>query len=423
MERSSHQIATTDLSFNLGRPRLLVVGNARAASGFTRVLESLAEHWRHSFEIMYFGIDIERVVAARDWQVLPNRERADPLGVTQLPALLAEFQPDLVFMCHDPWLFKAHRAALLRHRRSKVVFYCPIDWPPHAAADLADLADLDRLVCYTEYGRQVVQDAFATLRSAGSSLQPPPLAVLPHGVDAQRFRPLHGLPSAHNPRRSRAEARAQLFPDRPELRDGFVVLNANRNSFRKRPDLTIQAFAAFARDKPDVWLYLHMATDGQGMDVLGTARLYGVADRLLLTARGFEHPSLSDAQLNLIYNACDVGVNTATGEGWGLIALEHAATGAAQIVPDHTGCGEIWRDAGLLIPATARMSPPSGGSWQYLISTEALADMLAQLYHDREQLVERSRGAFAHATDQRFSWPAIAARWSALFHETLAAIV
>ena len=31
-----------------------------------------------------------------------------------------------------------------------------------------------------------------------------------------------------------------------------------------------------------------------------------------------------DEQLNLIYNAVDVGINTANGEGWGLVPFEHA---------------------------------------------------------------------------------------------------
>jgi D-inositol-3-phosphate glycosyltransferase len=42
---------------------------------------------------------------------------------------------------------------------------------------------------------------------------------------------------------------------------------------------------------------------------------------------------VDDRQLNLLRNACDVGINTSMGEGWGLAGFEHGATGAAQIVP------------------------------------------------------------------------------------------
>jgi hypothetical protein len=43
---------------------------------------------------------------------------------------------------------------------------------------------------------------------------------------------------------------------------------------------------------------------------------------------------LSDESINHIYNACDYGVNTSNGEGFGLCQLEHLATGAIQIVVD-----------------------------------------------------------------------------------------
>jgi hypothetical protein len=46
------------------------------------------------------------------------------------------------------------------------------------------------------------------------------------------------------------------------------VFNGNRNQFRKRIDITISAFAEFAKDKPDAMLYLHMGTKDQGWDVM-----------------------------------------------------------------------------------------------------------------------------------------------------------
>ena len=45
---------------------------------------------------------------------------------------------------------------------------------------------------------------------------------------------------------------------------------------------------------------------------------------------------VDDRELNLLYNACDVGITTSMGEGWGLVSFEHGAAGAAQIVPDHS---------------------------------------------------------------------------------------
>ncbi len=116
--------------------------------------------------------------------------------------------------------------------------------------------------------------------------------------------------------------------DDPEHRDAFIVLNANRNMPRKRIDLTIQGFAEFARDKPaNVKLYLHMATQDTGWNVIALARRHGIYDRLIMTRADNVAPDFSDEQLNLLYNACDVGITTTTGEGWGMVTFEHGPRG------------------------------------------------------------------------------------------------
>ena len=54
------------------------------------------------------------------------------------------------------------------------------------------------------------------------------------------------------------------------------------------------------------------------------------------------YPSIPFEKLVLLMQSCDVGITTSMGEGWGLGTFEHAATGAAQIVPDHIGFSENW---------------------------------------------------------------------------------
>jgi glycosyltransferase involved in cell wall biosynthesis len=43
---------------------------------------------------------------------------------------------------------------------------------------------------------------------------------------------------------------------------------------------------------------------------------------------------LTDKEINQIYHATDIGVNTSDGEGYGLCTLEHLFTGKPQIVTD-----------------------------------------------------------------------------------------
>jgi glycosyltransferase involved in cell wall biosynthesis len=138
-----------------------------------------------------------------------------------------------------------------------------------------------------------------------------------------------------------------------------------------------------------------------------------------MTDASRDKPEIADSQLNLIYNACDVGLNTATGEGWGLVAFEHAAAFAAQIVPDHSACAELWREAGLLAPlahSAAEFHPDLAG----VIATDRCGDLLADLYRDRTRLAGLQDKAFRHATDRCFDWSAIADRWAQLFMDLLA---
>jgi glycosyltransferase involved in cell wall biosynthesis len=172
---------------------------------------------------------------------------------------------------------------------------------------------------------------------------------------------------------------------------------------RKRVEVTMRGFAAFARGRPDAWLYLHMGMRDLGVDVLSLGSELGISDRLLVTTFDARHPQVTDERLNLIYNACDVGVNTAGAEGWGLVAFEHAATGAAQVVPGVPASRELWEDAALVLPA-----PPEPSS---------LADALALLHDDRALLAERSRAACDHARSERFSWDAVAGRWETLLRD------
>ena len=151
--------------------------------------------------------------------------------------------------------------------------------------------------------------------------------MIAHGVDTEKFYPLcadkEGVPGPEG----RQKAITALYGNDPEFRDAFIVLNANRNQPRKRIDITIKGFALFAENKPaNVKLHLHMGVEDMGWNVIRMAKRCGIFERLILTANDNNIPSVPVRQLNEIYNAAAVGINTSVGEGWGLVNFEHAAT-------------------------------------------------------------------------------------------------
>lgn len=151
----------------------------------------------------------------------------------------------------------------------------------------------------------------------------------------------------------------------------FLVLNLNRNQPRKRWDTTIIAWAEFVERHYQVNvkkitppnkeykvnkftsrnIKLVIGTDMNGywdlMDVLeNEIRLRDVPyEYAKNTIHAVETPQqLSDRDINILYNACDVGLNTADGEGFGLCGFEGAALGKAQISANIGGMKEFLND-------------------------------------------------------------------------------
>ena len=116
-----------------------------------------------------------------------------------------------------------------------------------------------------------------------------------------------------------------------------------------------------------------MATEDTGWNVIILARRYGIYDRLMMTKADNSRPELPDEQLNVLYNACDVGITTTTGEGWGMVSFEHAATKSAQIIPRHTSLAELWNGAAEFIEPTAKMTYPGNLTEGLVVSVPDVA--------------------------------------------------
>jgi glycosyltransferase involved in cell wall biosynthesis len=369
----------------------------------------------HQFELHDKGGSID----AR-WIVHRASREGDVYGLSEVPSLIDRLRPELLIIYGDPWVCGMYEAPLRPFRETmQVVYYAPIEGADLAPHVLSWIGWVDCLVVFHAFAHSVVTGVAPEATKCGARFQWRWLEVIGHGIDRHNFSPLVCDETGPNRRASRQQARAMLFPDRPELRDAFIVLNANRNTGRKRLDLTIAGFAEFARGRgDDIWLYLHAGMRDFGCDVRAVAQRLGIADRLLVTHEADEHPDLSDARLRLIYNACDVGVNTSTGEGWGLPAFEHAATCAAQIMPRHGTCQHLWGDAATLLDPVAEERAESGLFTHRLIAPADVSAALERL-HDDEVLERDSRRAYELVASPEFDWDVVARQWDRLFRMLL----
>ncbi len=392
--------------------RILAVSFGLMAGGFSRVAQSLLSHLSGRYEVHQLVINYRGPSHQDGWWIHGNRTPGDPQGLRALQSLITDIRPHLVLTLHDLFYQARYAQCLRAFPQVARVAYLPIDGALTARRGSPALGAFDHLVAYTEFGRH-------ELAGLARTSEPPrggqgKISVIPHGVDTAVFQPLGAL-------EDRRAAKRLVFGEDLADQDSFILLNANRFSPRKRIELTIAGFARFAVGKPPgVKLCLHMASEFLGTSLIALAEKHGVRDRLLLTHPKRVHPAIGDEDLNLLYNACDVGINTSEGEGWGLVSFEHAATGAPQIVPRHSACAELWKGSAVLLEPRSSYRCHHLAVERRTVDPADVAQALEKLYQDRRYRQRMAEAAYRNATRPAYRWQRIAEQWHRLFTQLLA---
>jgi glycosyltransferase involved in cell wall biosynthesis len=389
------------------KAKILWCGDIVAMTGFARVTENVISRLKDNFEIVVLGNNWwgDPTPLQTEYKMYPssNRHQTAPFGEQRIREIVEREEPDVVFTINDMWIINEQYNQIKDlHKAGKFKFvgYAPMDSYAWTGC-LADTAnEWDAVVSYTEFG------AYEFMNGGISKA----ITVIPHGVTPGQFYPT-----------DKAEARRKLGL-KPE---SFIVFNGNRNQFRKRIDITIKAFAAFAVDKPEAMLYLHMGLKDQGWDIMEVfAREMSRVgldpnNRIIMTSNQPNPPNVSVEMLNDIYNACDVGVNTCKGEGWGLVNFEHAACRVAQVVPDHTSCKEIFEGCGELIRCDHVDVDTNYAREMPCPSSDHLTEILNELYHSPEYCQRVADDCYNRVTDAQFAWDTVASQFGGVFEEVL----
>jgi len=387
--------------------KILWYGDACSNTGFGRVTHSVLEHLYKQHEVHVLGINYSGDPHTYPYKIYPaaNVHCGDRFGLPRVPELIEKISPDVVICLNDIWVVNQfwERAQFLKEKHKfKFLAYFPIDSERYFPDMLSNIPHWDMAITFT---------VPCAHRILSHGIKPSKIGVLPHGVDNTRFYPI-----------DKKEARRQLrLPE-----DKFIVLNANRNQPRKRIDLTIQAFAKFAVDNPDAMLYLHMGTKDLGWDVMALfqqeMKRRGLEDskRLILTSQNINYTDAPpDELLNVIYNACDVGLNTADGEGWGLVSFEHASCKKPQVVPNHTACADIWKDAGALAEISTWIIDKDLGVERGLVDTDHVVQILDELQNNPDIYEDRAQSCYDVTQRPEYRWEHIASGFSQAVEDLL----
>jgi glycosyltransferase involved in cell wall biosynthesis len=211
--------------------------------------------------------------------------------------------------------------------------------------------------------------------------------VVPLGVDPK-------LPT------NRDQLREQFSRDWPATRGKKVILFLSRLNFKKGLDLLAKAFGAVARARSDVHLFLAGPDDeGYGRKVSQWLSDEGALDRATFAGM------LSGERKAAAITAAEVFVLPSYSENFGFAVVEALAAGVPTIISNKVN---IWREvsdarAGLVVNCDA----------------DELARAILTLLDDgelRRDLGEAGRQLVA----EKFNWPDIAVRMTAVYRDVIA---
>lgn len=399
------------------KKKILWISEYRMNTGFSNVSESILKYLAEHFDITL--LDIYRTLQGKysitdnitedsTIKVVGRYAPNDTWALYQAIEICDQF--DAIFILQDIWNIDEILTVLKECGKKipPVVIYFPIDMVDHDKDWYKNFEMVKTAVTYTKFARQEVGSCLGQL-FGGSALdeQLDKLSVIPHGTDSDRF---YKLPE------TKAELRQQIFST-DQFNDGIIFLNANRNQNRKRLDLTMKGFQLFVEknDVTDAYLYMHCGNIDSHIDVQKMAARYGISQYLIQTTDGKGVPQSTTAELNKIYNACDIGVNTSIGEGWGLCSTEHAATGAPQIVPSHSACHELFSDIVTPIYAPTSYTVDNYMITGKLVDPYDLAEKMYILYSRKDIREEQGQLCFERFTSPEYQWQNICKVWKNIF--------
>jgi glycosyltransferase involved in cell wall biosynthesis len=382
-------------------------------NGYAKVVYHLAEQLCRlpDVQVSVFGFQANAASRARADRSLPpcvfvydaalraTRAEDHGFGFSEMARVVATLAPDVLLLYNDLLVINKALSALapLRPFRFRLALYVDQVYPRYDPALLTEPTMQAHLaIAFTEYWAGV-------LRERGFR---GPVGVLPHGFDDLSYSPV-----------PRDQARAEAGVDPAD----FVVLNMNRNSPRKRWDVTAAAFALLLARVPrarllvgtrprEGWDLVRLL--GEAFEAAGLDRSASLDRVSFLTPRPQE---LSDRMVNVAYCMADVGLNTCDGEGFGLCNFEQAALGVPQVVPRLGGFTSFFDDSNCLlvdprVALQADLREPAAGEMR-IADPRDFADALARYEADPDlRALHGTRCREAIVASGRFAWPGLARR-------------
>ena len=374
---------------------ILIIAHTPRGTGFGKIAIGIANALSLQHEVNLIGVGHAR--ASNLWQGIEADQ--DDIGcTTALRNWLRSNNTDILLLVGVNTLI-AWQAERVRKDgfTGILIAYVPVEGPIYNSDRLQGLRSCTEVVAYHATAAEDLTNVL------GKSCI---VSWIYHGI--------HKNPVAII---SRPALRKKLLSVAENHLDRVWMLNANRNDDRKCPELTLRAFAEIVPKFPNTTLVMHCNPNRPGVNLRVERDRLRLQDNVIFTKDIFSG-SWSDEQIGDLYSCCEIGINSALGEGWGLIPFEHALRGGAQILPAHAGLLEIWEEIPKWVPVRKPKALDAVSLGQ-IPDSDALASAMLIFLQDP---VVRSQNAVAcgiHASKKRFNWNTINKQWQALILKLL----
>ncbi len=292
----------------------------------------------------------------------------------------------VAIVCSDVWPFKKEI--------TKDILFCPwlpIDHDPAPPPVLDALETAVYPMVYSKFGQRVLADAGVKA------------AYVPCSAPSDVFKP-----------GDKKAARETLgINAKAKFIVGVVAANKDPQD-RKGLSESMQAFLKFAQNHEGAYMYLHTDVGGP-INVLAIAESLDVRKRIIqCDPLGYKLGMLDTGYMANAYNACDVLLNLAKSEGFGLPIVEAQMCGVPVIATDFGTTDELTAGYGWKVPGQLRWSPGQD-SWRRTADVDAAAQALEYAYRKRNNKTLKAqvrKAALRFDTDRVFNehWlPALSA--------------
>ena len=381
------------------------------AIGYSRIANIISNYLaEQGHQVYYFGIsNFETISISR--YIHPNIELIDALkeekkigsselyGVNTICDFIDKLKPDILFLYNDIIVISRIFNNFITRKlikNFKIITYLDLVYP-YEKIQLVKHIDhfSDIILVLSEYWKTNLVDM---------NINQDKIKVLQHGFDNEKFYYVDKI-----------EARTYFNLNA----DDFVILNSNRNNYRKNIDKTIDVFLKFLKIKNmdrKIKLFLNMSLDiNNDYNVYNQIEINCIKNKLnyfaIVTSHIFINGSnsiYSDDQLNLLYNSCDIGINTCIGEGFGLCNLEHGGLAKPQIISGVGGLLDIFsNEYSIVINHVEEYYIPNSldahGGYAKVCLTDDFVNGLIRYYDDHE-LVKNHGEKSKQIITEKYNW-------------------